>query len=212
MGLVKLWKNERRQLLGRDMVGYLVWGFFLVLVWQELAVYFGFLLKGAWTICLVGKRVSPGPRLWAMAWEAGLQMETNERSGHLARGCCVHCVLSKPSPGSCLGWEIQNRTGRWADSQKGDRGAGGEGVGVVSLHRRLVAHSSIVGGHPREQLVWNVDRARRGASEKPAPTLWPSWAGVAAVIQPLDTRVKGRPPRVARSLRFGSPWWVIEGK
>lgn len=115
--------------------------FFLVLVLQELAVYFGFLLKGAWAICLVGKRVSPGPRLWAMAWEAGLQMETNERSGRLARGCCVHCVLSKPSLRSCLGWEIQNRTGRWADSQKGDRGAGGEGVGVVSPHRLLVAHS-----------------------------------------------------------------------
>ena len=71
---------------------------------------------------------------------------------------------------------------------------------------------SIVGGHPREQLVWNVDRALRGASEKPAPTLWPSWAGVAAIIQPLDTRVKSRPPRVARSLRFGNPWWVIKGK
>ena len=194
------------------MVGYLVWGFFLVLVWQELAVYFGFLLKGAWAICLVGKRVSPDPRLWAMAWKAGLQMETNERSGRLARGCCAHCVLSKPSLRSCLSWEIQNRTGRWADSQKGDCGAGGEGVGVVSPHRLLVAHSSIVGGHPWEQLVWNVDRALRGASEKPAPTLWPSWAGVAAIIQPLDTRVKGRPPRVARSLRFGNPWWVIKGK
>lgn len=33
-------------------------GFFLVLVWQELTVYFGFLLKGAWAVCLVGKQVS----------------------------------------------------------------------------------------------------------------------------------------------------------
>ena len=75
-------------------------------------------------------------------------MERNEQSGRLARGWCVHRVLTKPLPRSCLGGEIQNRTGRWADSQKGDRGAGSEGVGVVSPHCLLVVRSSIVGGHP----------------------------------------------------------------
>lgn len=40
-------------------MAYLVWifFFFVVLVWQELAVDFGFLCKGAWVAGLVGKRV-----------------------------------------------------------------------------------------------------------------------------------------------------------
>lgn len=32
--------------------------FFIVLEWQELAVYFGFLLRGAWAVCPAGKEVS----------------------------------------------------------------------------------------------------------------------------------------------------------
>lgn len=52
-------------------------GFFLVLVWQELAVYFGLLLKGAWAVRLDRKRVST-------SGTASLAPDCGPRSGSLA--------------------------------------------------------------------------------------------------------------------------------
>lgn len=59
----------------------------------------------------------------------------------------IVCSASLPrGPAWVERYKIGQEGGR---TQKGDRGAGGEGVGVVSPHRLLVAHSSIVGGHPQ---------------------------------------------------------------
>lgn len=75
------------------MVTDLVLCFFLVLVWQELAVYFGFLLKGAWVVCLMGKQVSTfGSVALALdcgPWSGSLASEwrgmSRLMSGHLGR-------------------------------------------------------------------------------------------------------------------------------
>lgn len=59
---------------------------FLVLDSQELAVYFGFLLKGAWAVCLVGKEVNtfgsaalaPGCGPWSRSLAS--RMERHEQA------------------------------------------------------------------------------------------------------------------------------------
>lgn len=85
----------------------MVWGFFLVLVWQELAVYFGFLLQGVWAICLVGNGSALAPD--CEPWRERLACRWRRMSSlGVLQGAGVFIVCSPRGPA----WVERYKTGQ----------------------------------------------------------------------------------------------------